>query len=265
MKARKVISSFLILVICLCSSMAVTPVFAQEDNLPESILYTMYDARNNNDFDQFIGSFYTADMLSENDIDTLKQSFYSERIEYIIEPVEHTYGKSISEFTYLEISRIKFNNNRFAISTNKVTAILLKTNSEWKILALDYLEYQPLSIPQDIVTSFYNARDIKDFDAYINCFYFADLLDESTLESLKNPYFIDSPFTTTYELEPISLSVKDSSNTEFLYYEIETIITTKAKLVRKTEMTANLKKKNTEWKIASFDLGPSEIILVERY
>jgi len=45
----------------------------------------MYDARNNNNFDQFISSFYTADMLSQEDIEALKLGFYSERIEYTIE------------------------------------------------------------------------------------------------------------------------------------------------------------------------------------
>ncbi|WP_235832553.1 hypothetical protein [Acetivibrio mesophilus] len=265
MKIRKALSSFLILIICLCSSMAVTPVFAQDADLPESVVYSMYDASNNNDFDQYIGSFYAADMLSENDIESLKQTFYNERIQYTIEPLEHTYGNRIAEFTYLEIAKLRGNNNRFAISTKKVTAILVKMNSEWKILMLDYIESYPFSIPQDVVTSFYNARNARDFDAYINCFYFADLLNESDLESLKYPYFEGSPYTYESEIEPVSLSVTDSNNVEFKYYELQTITTDKTKLLRKTEFTAYLKKKNNEWKIEYFDVGSDEITILERY
>ncbi|HOM02908.1 MAG TPA: hypothetical protein PLH43_08800 [Acetivibrio sp.] len=265
MKAKKVTASLLILFIFLCSSITVTPVFAQDANLPESVVYSMYDARNTNNFDQFISSFYYADMLTKEDIESLMQGFHSERIEYIIEPLEHTYGKLIAEFTYKEISKIRFNNNRFAISTYEVTAIIVKANSEWKILSLDYSESSPISFPQDIVTTFYNARNTKDFDTYINCFYFADLLTESDLESLKYPYFTDSPYTVKAEIQPVSLTVTDSNNVAFKYYEIQTITTAKAKLVQKTEITANLQKKNNEWKIVFFDYGPGEIISREQY
>jgi len=225
----------------------------------------MYDARNNNNFDQFISSFYTADMLSQEDIEALKLGFYSERIEYTIEPLERVYGKLIAEFTYKEISKIRFNNNRFALSVYEVTAVLLKTNSGWKILTLDYSQSSPLTFPQYVVTAFYDARNTRDFDTYINCFYFADLLSESDLESLKYPYFTDTPYTIKSEIEPISLSVTDSNNVTFKYYEIETITAEKSKLLRKNEVTVNLKKKNDEWKIVSFDFGTSEITILERY
>ncbi|GAE89905.1 hypothetical protein [Acetivibrio straminisolvens] len=265
MKAKKVIASLLILGIFLCSFMTVTPVFAQDNNLPESVVYSMYDARNNNNFNQFISSFYLADMLPENDIETLKQTFYNERIEFTIEPLEHIYGSRVAEFTYIEIVKIRNNSNRFAISTNKITASLVKIDSEWKILMLDYIESYPFSIPQDIVTTFYNARNNKDFDTYINCFYYADLLSESDLESFRFPYFVDSSYTYESEIEPISLSVTDSNNVEFKYYELQTITTDKTKLLRKTEFTAYLKKKNNEWKIEYFDLGSDEITILERY
>jgi len=48
-------------------------------------------------------------------------------------------------------------------------------------------------------------------------------LSESDLESLKYPYFTDTPYTIKSEIEPISLSVTDSNNVTFKYYEIETL------------------------------------------
>ncbi|NLP13392.1 MAG: hypothetical protein GX383_02670 [Clostridium sp.] len=225
----------------------------------------MYNGRNTNNFDQFISSFYYGDLLPEEDRETLKQTFYNEKFEFSIEPLEYTRGNYIAEFTYIEITKIRGNNNRFILNSQKVTAVLVKSNTTWKIFELNYLEAYPFSIPQDILTTYYEAHHNKDFDSFIDCFYYADLLDESSIQSLKDYLLMDSSFTFKYEIEPIDLSVNDSNSVQFTYYEINTVTTSAAKLVKKTKVTAHLRKKDSVWKIEAFDYGTSEIVELVRY
>ncbi|HOV25512.1 MAG TPA: hypothetical protein PK566_04020 [Pseudobacteroides sp.] len=257
MKNRKIIALLLIIVFSI--SIFSFPVFAQASNSNlQSVIETFYTARNNNQFGKFINSFYFADLISEEDKAALSQTFYNERINYGIEPVESKLiDNSTGEFTYFEISRIKGNNNRFALSTSKVKATLKKNQTGWKIYDLNYIQSYPLSIPQDIVNTFYTARNNKDFDKYLNSFYYADLLDEATINSMKDTFYINFSFTVNYSIEPIDLIVKDSNNVEFVYDEIQTVTNGSAKLVIKTKVSAYLKKKNSEWKIESFNFGTS--------
>ena len=257
MKNRRIIA--LLLIIVLSISTFSFPVFAQGSNTNlQEVIETFYAARNNNQFEKFINSFYFADLISKEDKAALRQTFYNERINYGIEPIESKLiNNTTGEFTYFELSRIKGNNNRFALSTSKVKATLKKSQTGWKIYDLDYIQSYPLSIPQDIVNTFYTARNNKDFDKYLDCIYYADLLDEETINSMKDTFYINFSFTINYSIEPIDFVVKDSNNAEFVYNEIQTVTNGNAKLIIKTKVSAFLKKKNSEWKIESFNFGTS--------
>jgi len=259
MKTRRIIA--LLLTVVLSMSIFSFPVFAQKSvkNLQE-VIETFYSARNNNQFEKFINSLYFADLIPEEDKTALSQTFYDERVNYGIEAIEsNLIDDTTGEFTYFELSRIRGNNNRFALSTSKVKATLKKHNTGWKIYDLNYIQSYPFSIPQDIVNTFYTARNNKDFDNYLNSIYYADLLDEATIKSMKDTFYMNFSFTINYSIEPIDLVVKDSNNVEFVYNEIQTVTTDKAKLVIKTKVSAYLKKKNSEWKIESFNFGESTI------